>query len=79
MPRLWVENDPIMINGRLVATRSLVIICGVCRAEGDERYSLGIFAGYYCNKCWEESGYRKEGRDGFDPLDAGEAYEAEDY
>lgn len=41
----------------------------------EERYSLGIYAGRYCNKHWAESGYRKEGREGFSPLDAGESYE----
>lgn len=50
---------------------------GVPEAEsvGHARYSLGIYAGRYCDPCWEESGYRKEGREGFDPLDAGERYE----
>ncbi len=45
----------------------------------EERYSLGIYAGRYHDNCWSKSGYRKEGREGFDPADAGEAYEAEDY
>ena len=44
-----------------------------------EQYSLGIYAGRYCEKCWEISGYRKEGREGFDPMDAGEHYEPDDY
>lgn len=54
--------------------------CG-CGDEdtSEERYSLGIYAGIYCDECWDKSGYRKEGREGFNPLDAGEAYEAEDY
>ncbi len=45
----------------------------------EERFSLGITAGTYHQKCWDDSGYRKEGREGFDPMDAGEAYEPEDY
>lgn len=53
-----------------------------CRLDKDdvqERFSLGIYAGTYCDKCWDESGYRKEGREGYDFLDAGEYYEEEDY
>lgn len=42
-----------------------------------ERYSLGIYAGKYCKPCWDKSGLRKEGPEGFDPLDAGEQYEEE--
>ena len=51
--------------------------CGKNDEEHDvmERYSLGIYAGRWCGKCWEDSGYRKEGRSGFDPMDAGERYE----
>jgi hypothetical protein len=45
----------------------------------EERYSLGIFAGRWCDPCWEASGYRKEGREGFDPSYAGEHYDEEDY
>ena len=44
-----------------------------------ERESLGIYAGLYCDPCWAASGYRKEGREGFDPTYAGESYEGEDY
>jgi hypothetical protein len=43
-----------------------------------ERYSLGLYAGRWCDKHWAESGYRKEGREGFDPADAGERYD-DDY
>lgn len=55
--------------------------CPRCGKPGGriERYSLGIYAGRMCDECWDKSGYRKEGREGFNPLDAGEAYEAEDY
>ena len=45
----------------------------------EPRYSLGIFAGYWCDACWKDAPYRKEGREGFDPIDAGEQYEEEDY
>lgn len=41
----------------------------------DERYSLGIYAGRWCDPCWDQSGYRKEGPEEFDPMDAGESYE----
>ena len=40
----------------------------------DERYSLGIYAGKYCDRHWETSGYRKDGPEGFDPAYAGESY-----
>ena len=50
--------------------------CGDTRTDED-RYSLGIYAGHYCDSCWDASGYRKEGRSGFDPLDAGESYDEE--
>jgi hypothetical protein len=51
-----------------------------CKSEDVyERYSLGIYAGRYCDPHWDASGYRKEGREGFDPADAGECYEADDY
>jgi hypothetical protein len=50
--------------------------CSTCgKEDGEPRYSLGIYAGRYCDPCWETSGYRKEGRDGFHPDDAGESYE----
>jgi hypothetical protein len=58
---------------------SPVVCCRCQRPEAFERFSLGIYAGVWCDQCWEESGYRKEGREGFDPLDAGEAYDEEDY
>jgi len=48
-----------------------------CGREASERYSLGIFAGLYCDECWRSSGYRDIGPEGFDPLDAGEEYEPE--
>lgn len=44
-----------------------------------ERYSLGIYAGRWCDKHWATSGYRKEGREGFDPAYAGETYEPDDW
>ncbi len=50
--------------------------CGDTRTDED-RYSLGIYAGHYCDACWKESGYRDEPASAFDPLDAGEAYDAE--
>jgi hypothetical protein len=48
-----------------------------CKEFGRERFSLGIYAGFMCDEHWESSGYRKEGPEGFDPLDAGESYEEE--
>lgn len=49
-----------------------------CGAIGFPRYSLGIYAGRYCDPHWEETSYRKEGREGFDPAYAGETYGDED-
>ena len=55
--------------------------CRHCKTgrEAYERFSLGITAGRWCGPCWEKSGYRKEGPEGFDPMDAGEHYSEEDY
>ncbi len=50
--------------------------CGRCGKENAEvRYSLGIYAGKYCDECWKDSGYRDEPASAFDPLDAGESLE----
>jgi hypothetical protein len=59
---------------------------GVHRGDGpckraafpSERYSLGIYAGTWCDKHWESSGYRDEPASAFDPMDAGERYESDD-
>lgn len=56
-----------------------VPVCACGSHDASERTSLGIYAGVYCDPCWKNSGYRPEGREGFDPLDAGEAYEPDDY
>lgn len=50
-----------------------------CKGEAYEQYSLGIYAGRWCDKHWETSGYRKEGASGFDPADCGETYEPDDW
>ena len=49
----------------------------VCKADEIERYSLGVYAGRYCDKHWKESGYRDEPASAFDPDDAGETMEEE--
>jgi hypothetical protein len=49
-----------------------------CSGPAEVRESLGIYAGRWCTEHWRTSGYRKEGRDGFDPADCGETYEPED-
>jgi len=41
--------------------------------EAGERFSMGIYAGMYCDACWREDG-RNHDR-AFDPDDAGESYE----
>ena len=50
-------------------------------AFGHTRYSFGIYAGRYCDDCWPKSGYRDatDHDAKFDPLDAGEVLEPEDY
>jgi len=53
--------------------------CKCGKLDVEEQFSLGITAGYWCDPCWAKSGYRKEGPEGFDPMDAGESYEEEDY
>lgn len=57
----------------------LVPVCRCGSEDAEVRYSLGIYAGVWCDACWKKSGYRDEGPSGFDPLDAGEAYEEDDY
>ena len=47
--------------------------------EAEERYSFGIYAGKYCDTCWRKSGYKDERSTGFNPMDAGESLEPEDY
>jgi len=49
-----------------------------CTGEPEERFSLGIYAGRYCNGHWKTSGYRDEPAGAFDPADAGETYGDED-
>lgn len=46
----------------------------------EEQYSFGVYAGRYCDACWQYSGYRDVHEHiPFDPADAGEALEPEDY
>jgi hypothetical protein len=56
--------------------------CGCEKVEGEgsveQRYSLGIYAGVYCDRGWKKSGYRDEPAWAFDPADAGERYD-DDY
>lgn len=49
--------------------------------ENEVRTSFGCYAGRYCDKCWSKSGYRDATDPDvhFDPMDAGEVLEAEDY
>ena len=58
--------------------------CRACASNKDdesvpaeERYSMGIYAGMYCNQCWSIDG-RNHDRE-FDPMDAGEHYSEDDY
>ena len=49
-----------------------------CSGTDEIRYSLGLYAGRWCDSHWETSGYRKEGKSYFKPSDAGESYDDED-
>lgn len=56
--------------------------CRKCASEGraqsgHERYSMGVYAGTYCDGHWEKDGRNHNRR--FDPMDAGETLEPEDY
>ncbi len=51
--------------------------CG-SRDSVEERFSLGVYYALLCDRCWAASTVRKEGPEGFDPLDAGESLEPED-
>jgi hypothetical protein len=48
-------------------------------AFAETRYSMGIYAGRYCDIGWKNSGYRDVGPEEFDPSYAGESLEPEDY
>ncbi len=53
--------------------------CVQCDAEGAiARYSLGVYYSRLCDRCWAKCRVRKEGPEGFDPMDAGESLEPED-
>lgn len=57
--------------------------CRVCESHprgpawADERYSMGIYAGRYCEEGWKQSGYRDVDASEFDPAYAGESYDAD--
>ena len=48
-----------------------------CGKEANTQYSLGLYAGLYCEECWKDAPYRKDGAEGFDPTYAGERYDDE--
>lgn len=50
---------------------------GMTNVPAEERYSMRVYAGMYCDKCWEKDG-RNHDRE-FDPLDAGEHFDENDY
>jgi hypothetical protein len=49
------------------------------KCRGEDRYSLGIYAGFMCDHHWRESGYRDEPASAFDPSYAGESYDGDDW
>jgi hypothetical protein len=46
-------------------------------AAGEERFSMGVYAGVYCDPCWAADGRNHDRK--FDPMDAGEHMEPEEY
>ncbi len=52
--------------------------CSRCQRKGAvERYSLGVYAGRWCNECWRASGYRDAPASAFSEADAGERMDPE--
>lgn len=56
--------------------------CRRCADQGvvriaDERYSMGVYAGMLCNPHWSEDGRNHDRQ--FDPMDAGEVMDADEY
>ena len=45
--------------------------------QADERYSMDVYAGMYCDACWKADGRNHDRQ--FDPADAGEAFYETDY
>ena len=80
MAKIWVPLDT--DRERAIDTCSTClddceddIACAMAHeGESEDRYSLGIYAGHYCDRHWAESGYRDEPASAFDPDDAGETY-----
>ena len=53
--------------------------CVRCGQDGAvERTSLGAYYSRLCDPCWDVATVRKDGPEGFDPLDAGESLEPEE-
>lgn len=72
--RLWYLVDGLWEEERWVCHRCLDVEGGVAKSAY-EQFSMGIYAGKFCDDCWDKAGYRQE----YDYLDAGEYLEAEDY
>jgi hypothetical protein len=53
--------------------------CSYCEEHGpafaEDRYSMGVYAGRFCDEGWKLSGYRDVGPEEFDPAYAGERME----
>jgi len=79
-----LERDWVNLRDGTRCMERYVCHCEVCESHpdgplfADDRYSLGIYAGRMCDEAWANSGYRKEGPEGFDEMDAGELYD-DDY
>lgn len=74
-----------MIGGSWYHEKEVCHYCLEAQEEeprlAEDRYSFGIYAGKYCDICWPKSGYRDatDPEAKFDPADAGEVLEPEDY
>ncbi len=74
----FLDDEGFWINPRWACCKCTKIDCNGNPVSpvkfAEERYAFGIYAGKYCDKCWDESGYKKEGAEGFDETYAGERY-----
>jgi hypothetical protein len=79
-----LKHDWVELRDGTRCMERYVCHCSVCESHpkgpqfADERYSLGIYAGRYCDEGWKLAGYRDEGPEGFDAGYAGERYD-DDY
>ncbi len=76
--------DPCACGGRMVVRaythrfKERLRLCARCEStDVQERFSMGITAGHWCEEHWATAPYRKDAQ--YDYLDAGEYYGEDDY